>query len=146
MKKALLIIDVQKSSVTNQEIISKIEALQSKYDNVFISKFINKYSPLLNILNWNGYENEELAFKPAAHAKVFEKNIYTSFIDDLREFEEVHLCGFDTDACVYKTALDLIEQNIRPIILSEYCGSENEEFHKIGLKLLKRNIGSHNVV
>ena len=70
MKKALLIIDVQKSAVIKPEIAQKIEKLQYEYDVIFVSKFTNKNSPLLNLLNWSGYDDEELAFKP--------KKIYTT--------------------------------------------------------------------
>lgn len=146
MQKALLIIDVQASSVTNPDLIAKIEKLQYSYEHVFVSKFINKDSPLIPLTGWDGYENEDLVFQPAPFAVVFEKNIYSSFIDDLKDFDEVHLCGFDTDACVYKTAMDLIENGIRPVVLTKLCGSANERFHHIGLKLLKRNIGEINLV
>lgn len=54
-------------------------------------------------------------------------------------------CGFDTDACVYKTALDLAERGIRPVVLKDYCFSENQEFHNLGLRLLERNIGLKNI-
>ena len=63
----------------------------------------------------------------------------------MKKFTEIHLCGFDTDACVYKTALDLIEHGIRPIVLKDFCFSANKNFHKIGLKLLARNIGKENI-
>ena len=145
MSTALLVIDVQTASCTNSEIAAAIEKLQYDYENVYVSRFINKESPLIPLMPWNGYENEALAFNPAPHAIIFEKNIYSSFIEDLKKFNEVHLCGYDTDACIYKTAMDLIEHNIRPVVLTHLCGSENEHFHQIGLELLKRNIGVSNL-
>ena len=145
MSAALLIIDVQKASCTNTAVAQEIERLQYDYEHVFISRFVNKASPLLSLTRWKGYENEELAFTPAPHAAVFDKNIYSSFIEDLTAFDEVHLCGFDTDACVYKTALDLIEHNIRPVVLTALCGSETDHYHRAGLDLLKRNIGAVNL-
>ena len=145
MSTALLIIDVQKACCTDPSVAKEIEKRQYDYKHVFISRFINKNSPLISLMPWNGYDNEDLAFTPAPYAKVFDKNIYSSFIDDLTAFDEVHLCGYDTDACVYKTALDLIEHNIRPVILTCLCGSENKHYHQIGLELLKRNIGIRNL-
>lgn len=145
MSTALLIIDVQKSSCKDSAIAEAIEKLQYDYENVFVSRFINQGSPLIPMMQWTGYEDEELAFKPAPHAKVFDKNVYTSFIKELTAFDEAHLCGYDTDACVYKTAMDLIEHNIRPVVLTRLCGSENEHFHQIGLELLRRNIGERNL-
>jgi len=145
MSTALLIIDVQKASCTNPALAKEIEKRQYDYEYVFISRFVNKASPLIPLTQWNGYDKEELAFIPAPHAKVFNKNIYSSFIDDLMIFDEVRLCGYDTDACVYKTALDLIEHNIRPVILTDLCGSASDHYHQIGLELLKRNIGTINL-
>ena len=145
MSVALLIIDVQKASCTNAGIAQEIERLQYDYEHVFVSRFVNEKSPLIPLMDWAGYDNEDLAFTPASHAVVFDKNIYSSFVKELTAFDEVHLCGYDTDACVYKTAMDLIEHNIRPVVLTKLCGSENERFHQIGLELLKRNIGQDNL-
>ncbi len=146
MKKALLIIDVQISAVTKPEIAEKIEKLQSQYNYIFVSKFINKNSPVLTILNWTGYDNEDLAFTPCENAVIFTKSGYSSYLPEMKNFDEVHICGFDTDACIYKTAMDLIENNIRPIILKDYCFSENQQFHDMGIRLLERNIGKQNII
>ena len=145
MKKALLIIDVQKSAVIKPEIAQKIEKLQYEYDVIFVSKFTNKNSPLLNLLNWSGYDDEELAFKPKNNAFIYTKTGYSSYLPEMKEFEEIHICGFDTDACVYKTAMDLAEIGVRPVVLKDYCFSANQEFHDMGMKLLERNIGIENI-
>ena len=146
MKKALLIIDVQKSSVTRTDIASRIEKLQYDYDVVYVSRFTNLNSPLLPLLNWSGYEDEALAFKPKKEAIIYTKTGYTSFLPEMKDFDEIHICGFDTDACVYKTAMDLAELGIRPVILKDYCFSANQEFHDIGIALLERNIGKSNII
>ena len=145
MKKVLLIIDVQKSAVIKPEIAQKIEKLQYEYDVIFVSKFTNKNSPLLNLLNWSGYDDEELAFKPKNNAFIYTKTGYSSYLPEMKEFEEIHICGFDTDACVYKTAMDLAEIGVRPVVLKDYCFSANQEFHDMGMKLLERNIGVMNI-
>lgn len=145
VKRALLIIDVQKSAVGNSDIPQRIELLQNEYEHIFISKFTNEKSPLLRFVDFDGYADTGLAFKPVSKSVIFEKNIYSSFLPEMKEFDEVHLCGFDTDACVYKTAMDLIENGIRPVVLSEYCGSETDEYHQAGMLLLKRNIGDKNI-
>ncbi len=143
---ALLIIDVQKSAVHSfPGLPKKIESLQKKYKNVFVSCYTARGSFLPHIMNWGGYEDEGLAFVPDDKAKVFEKTGYTSFLPEMENFKEIHICGFDTDACVYKTALDLVEAGVRPIVLANYCGSQNKELHLTALKLLERNIGEINV-
>lgn len=145
-KVALLIIDVQKAAVTRKDVAEKIEKLQHNYEQVFVSKFVNEKSPLLKILDWSGYDDESLAFAPKDNAIVFTKTGYSSYVSQLDEFDEIHLCGFDTDACVYKTALDLVEKGIRPVILQQYCYSANQQMHEMGLKLIERNIGKHNII
>ncbi len=145
VKTALLIIDVQKSSAGNSPLCVRIEKLQESYGHIFVSKFVNKGSPLLKLTGFKGYEDETLCFEPAPHAFVFEKNVYSSFLPEMERFDEIHLCGFDTDACIYKTALDLIENGVRPVILSAYCASETEAFHRAGMALLERNIGRENI-
>ena len=144
-KVALLIIDVQKSAAGKSKLPQKIEELQQQYKYVFVSQFKNKGSPLLKLINWEGYNDESLAFKPTKNAIIFGKKGYSSYLPKMKEFSEIHLCGFDTDACVYKTALDLIEHEIRPVVLKDYCFSANKTFHKMGLKLLSRNIGKENI-
>jgi nicotinamidase-related amidase len=145
MKKALLIIAAQKAAVVKPEIVHNIEKLQYEYDVVYVSKFTNTGSPLLSIMDWAGYDDETLAFEPKKDAMVFTKTGYTSYLPEMKAFDEIHICGFDTDACIYKTALDLIEIGIRPIVLKDYCYSANQELHDMGLKLLERNIGRKNV-
>lgn len=146
MKKALLIIDVQVSSTTDLGLAKKIEKLQYEYDKVFISKFVNEGSHILHMLDWKGYENTDLTFKPRTDAYVYDKPTYTSYLDDMKNYDEIHICGYDTDACIYKTAMDLIENNIRPIILSQYCGSCNDELHQMGMKLIAQSIGKRNII
>ena len=145
MKKALLIIDVQKSAITKPEIAQNIEKLQYEYDTVYISMFTNKLSPLLKLMDWAGYDDETLAFKPKENAIIYTKTGYSSYLPEMKQFNEIHICGFDTDACVYKTAMDLAELGIRPIVLKDYCFSANQKFHDMGIKLLERNIGMKNV-
>ena len=146
MTKVLLIIDVQKSAVTKPEIVKKIEKIQYEYDTVYVSTFTIQNSPLLNFLDWDGYDDENLAFVPKKDSIIYAKNIYSAFLPEMKKFKEIFICGFDTDACIYKTAMDLIETGVRPIILKDYCFSANQELHDIAIKLLKRNIGNKNII
>ena len=145
MKKALLIIDAQKAAIIKPEIVRSIEKLQYEYDVVYVSKFTNTGSPLLKIMDWTGYDDETLAFTPKKEAIIFIKTGYTSYLPEMKAFDEIHLCGFDTEACVYKTALDLVEVGVRPVILKDYCYSSDEQMHTIGIKILEKNIGKKNV-
>lgn len=146
MPKVLLIIDVQKSAVTKHEISKQIEKLQYEYDIVYVSKFTKNNSPILSILDWSGYDDENLDFIPKDNAIIYTKTGYSSFIPEMKKYNEIFICGFDTDACVYKTAMDLIENNIRPIILKNYCFSANQELHDKAIEIMKRNIGKKNII
>ena len=146
MPKVLLIIDVQKSAVTKPEISKQIEKLQYEYDIVYVSKFTKNNSPILSILDWSGYDDENLDFIPKDNAIIYTKTGYSSFIPEMKKYNEIFICGFDTDACVYKTAMDLIENNIRPIILKNYCFSANQELHDKAIEIMKRNIGKKNII
>jgi nicotinamidase-related amidase len=145
VKQALLIIDAQKSAVIKLPIAQAIDKLQYEYDTVYISKYTNKNSPILALLDWTGYDDETLVIEPKPRAIIYTKTGYSSYLPEMKSFDEIHICGFDTEACVYKTALDLIEHNIRPIVLKDYCYSSDEEMHQMGLKILEKNIGKRNL-
>ena len=154
MKTALLIIDVQEcfTQSTSKEFIIAIEALQTDYSDVFISRFFNyKGSGFIKHLDWQSCFKDsrefQLAFTPDSKAMVFDKNTYSSFHEKMSDFDEIHICGLETDACILKTALDLFEHNIRPVVLSELCCSNGgNNLHQAALKILQRNIGKAQVV
>lgn len=84
--------------------------------------------------------------------KIFDKKIYTAVNDELKDYirendiSEIYLCGFDTDACVQKTAIDLFEQNYEVYVLKDYCMSHRgEELHNIIIDNLKRLIGTDRI-
>lgn len=83
------------------------------------------------------------------------KNIYSAVTP---EFEELlgeldlentgmYIVGADTESSVLKTALDLFERSIEPIVLSEFCGSHRGlGNHQRALELMKELIGAERVV
>ncbi len=84
--------------------------------------------------------------------KIFDKKICTAVNDELKDYirendiSEIYLCGFDTDACVQKTAIDLFEQNYEVYVLEDYCMSQRgEELHNIIIDNLKRLIGTDSI-
>lgn len=59
----------------------------------------------------------------------------------------MYITGADTEAQILKTALDLFERSIEPIILAEFCGSHRGlGAHERGLSLLKELIGAERVI
>lgn len=72
----------------------------------------------------------------------------TSFIQRLCQLnegiypEKVFIVGVDTDYCVLTIATSLYENNIRPIVLTQYTGSTGgNKSHEAELLCMKRLIG-----
>lgn len=85
--------------------------------------------------------------------KIFDKKIYSALNDELIEYieqnsiDEIYICGFDTDACVQKTAIDLFENGYEAYVLKDYCMcSSGVELHNVIINNLKRLIGKDKII
>lgn len=160
MKKLLLVIDVQKDFINDntKDYINKIENLinSDKYDDIAFTKFINnENSKWYNELKYNGCmdkQGQDIVIDTQEY-KIFEKEIYSSLNDEFRKYikenniSQIYLCGFDTDACVQKTALDLFENDYDVYILKDYCMSNARmELHNVIINNLIRLIGKDRIV
>ena len=159
MSKLLLVIDVQRDFI-NEYTVKKLEDIQSlvdsgKYDIVAFTRFINDENSIwYNKLNYKGCmtkEQQEIMLNTYDY-KIFDKKTYTAVNEELRKYisdnniNQIYICGFDTDACVQKTALDLFEQRYNVCVLKDYCMcGQGEELHKEVIKNLKRLIGNDGV-
>ena len=157
---ALLIVDVQVGFINDatRHILPKVEALQKRYKHVYATRFINADgSPYRRLLGWHRFYTDSddvpLAFQPVDGVVVLDKYVYTcvtpAFLQDLRDnsIEEVAICGIDTDACVSACAVDLFENGIRPVLLSDACASHaGAEYHEAALRILARLIGKNQIV
>lgn len=159
MSKLLLVIDVQRDFI-NEYTVKKLEDIQSlvdsgKYDIVAFTRFINDENSIwYNKLNYKGCmtkEQQEIMLNTYDY-KIFDKKTYTAVNEELRKYisdnniNQIYICGFDTDACVQKTALDLFEQGYNVCVLKDYCMcGQGEELHKEVIKNLKRLIGNDSV-
>lgn len=159
----LLIIDVQKGFINEhtQHIPELVSSLQSdsRYKSVFASQFINaKDSPYRRWMSWQrfseGSEDSELAFQVSHNTMIVKKEGYSSVTDELLEemyhcnLNEIHICGLDTNMCVFITATKLFEENIcKPVILKNYCASHSgTSYHDAGIKLLGKAIGEDQII
>lgn len=160
MGSLLLVIDVQKDFINENtiKVLPKIEELieSNTYENVIFTQFINsENSPFAKKLGYKGCttkEGQEIAIN-TDNRLVIKKPGYTAFNNELKEYiskyniDKIYLCGFDTDACVLKTALDLFENNYDAYILKDYCmSSEGIETHEFSIKLLTRLIGRDKII
>lgn len=156
---ALLIVDVQFGFINKHTsgVPKKVQQLQYEYETVYATQFHNTEGSFFReLIKWDRMQKDtrdfELAFELKQGAKRIEKTIYScvtsNFIDDLRKpgRSEVHVCGIETDICVTKCAVDLFENGIIPIVLSEYCASKSgSESHRRALRTLARFIGTKQV-
>lgn len=159
MKTLLLVIDVQKDFVNDKNLVvlKKISELvdSNKYDDVVFTRFLNsKESAWYKKLDYKGCMSEEgrkIAINTKKY-KIMDKTIYSAVNKELENYikdnkiEQIYLCGFDTDACVQKTAVDLFEKNYDVYVLKDYCMSYNIELHNTIIENLKRLIGEKSVV
>jgi nicotinamidase-related amidase len=57
------------------------------------------------------------------------------------------LCGIDTDACVYDSAVAAYQSGYRPWIVTDACASTGgAQYHDAALLLASRNIGAHQLI
>lgn len=162
MKNILILVDVQNGFIMHEctaKLVPRIEKLlQSQvFDYIVATKFLNFDNSIYEkLFNWYELKNEQdrgLFQTIEEYAEVIiEKTIYTcvnpNFLQRLCQLndgvfpEKVFVAGIDTDCCVLKAAVDLFENNIRPIVLTHYCGSNGgQDSHNAGILCLKRLIG-----
>ena len=159
MKKLLLVIDVQNDFVNDntKNTLIKIKELvnSNNFDLIAFTRFINDEDSIwYKKLNYKGCmtKEQQKIVIDTENNKIFDKKIYTAVNDELKDYirendiSEIYLCGFDTDACVQKTAIDLFEQNYEVYVLEDYCMSHRgEELHNIIIDNLKRLIGTDSI-
>lgn len=161
MKKIVIVIDLQNGFVRNEqtrEVSRKIRELLDKrcFDSIIATRFINREdSQYTNILNWHRLmDSPDIDLVDGIMPNlIVDKYIYTcvndKFIEKLKTIndgilpEKVFIVGVDTDCCVLKTAVDLFEAGIQPIVLLRYCASNGgPHSHEAGITVMKRLIGN----
>lgn len=160
MKKLLLVIDVQKEFINEYTggVLNRIKKLinSKEYDIVAFTRFINdEKSVFYKKLKYRGcmnLEQQEIAIETGKW-RVFNKRTYTVVNEEFKNYikdnkiDEIYICGFDTDACVQKTALDLFEQEYNVFILKDYCMCyRGYELHEATINNLKRLIGRDSII
>ena len=155
--KLLFVIDVQNGFVSNrtQDVIPKILTLMDAFKGNFIisTKFINaENSGFTDIMHWNRLktapETDLYAGIESRSSIVVKKTTYSACTAEVSDIiqkygvKKAYISGIDTDCCVLKTAIDLFEMNVRPIVLTNYCASNGGiESHCAAIKVLERTIG-----
>ena len=155
----LIVVDLQHQFINDhtRHLAPAIQSLLHRFDWVFASRLI----PRLNspMQKWKGFtpcaETEygsqlalDFSSRAAERTRVIEKSGFGALTTDARRelvtlgVETAHVCGVDTDLCVLRTAGDLMELGIRPLILTDLVGSTaGEPLHSGALLILKRLVG-----
>jgi len=162
MKKALIVIDLQKGFITRftKNLPLKIQRFIQKrgkdYDLIIFTQYRNhpKSNFVKNLKYREFMREEEYGFveelKGLTNSRnTFVKDTYGSFVKDrvlneLRKnrIKEVHLTGVDTENCVLTFARDAFDRGFRVVVLRSMCrSSSSPKLHKAALKIIKDNIG-----
>lgn len=162
MKKALVIIDIQKGFMNKitSKIPSKIQAFiethKKDYALIIFTQYVNhKDSNFVKNLNWKGFmtakENaivDEL--KGLINSKnLFVKYTYGSFVDDTvlnvlkkNKIKQVDIAGIDTENCVLTFARDAFDRGFSIRVLKDLSASHSSpKLHKAALEIIENNIG-----
>lgn len=165
---ALIVVDVQNGFV-NHESEGALVPLARFLDRWFearaggptmLTRFHNPPgSSWERLIHWSRLrESPEIdlhaALEPyVQRATIIDKESYTSLTAEARTLLDRHasdvvlLAGIATDGCVLKTAVDLFEASVTPVVLTDCCASHaGPEVHEMGLSLLSRFIGSDQLV
>jgi nicotinamidase-related amidase len=164
---ALLVIDVQKGFVNRHSrgalpaIVRLVEGWRAVGASVVFTRFHNELgSPYETITGWTRLRTpeeqalvEELTPFTDSAVTVIDKaqsSVFTpegaQMIRD-RGWRDLVLCGIDTDACVYDSAIAAYQGGYRPWIVTDACASTGgAEYHDASLLLAARNLGANQLV
>ncbi|MGW2890554.1 isochorismatase family cysteine hydrolase [Streptomyces griseoruber] len=164
---ALLVIDVQQGFVNRHSrgvlpaIAHLVEGWRAAGAPVVFTRFHNTPgSPYERITGWTKLRTAEeqavvaeLAPFIDGAAAVIDKAQASAFTPEgaeiIRnaEWTDLVLCGIDTDACVYDSAVAAYQSGYRPWIVTDACASSGgAQYHDAALLLAARNIGASQLV
>jgi nicotinamidase-related amidase len=164
---ALIVVDVQHGFVNRHSrgvlpaIVRLVEGWQAAGAPLVMTRFHNEVgSPYETITGWTrlrSAEEQALADELAPYADtavaVIDKAQSSAFTPEgaqlIRDagWSDLVLCGIDTDACVYDSAMAAYQSGLRPWIVTDACASTGgPDYHDAALLLAARNIGEGQLV
>ena len=162
MKKALVIIDIQKGFINKltSKIPNKVKKFilshKDEYNLIIFTKYINhKNSNFVKILGWKGFMGDKQTaiadeLKEFINNKnLYKKYTYGSFVDNKllkhlkdNKIKQVELAGIDTENCVLTFARDAFDRGFKVVVFQDLTASHSSlKLHKSALEIIKRNIG-----
>ncbi len=156
MKKALVVIDVQKYFMDKntkkipQRIADYIKKNRGNFDQIAFFRFVNnKNTPFYRIYEWRemmGPPETDLCPEiEGIRHKLFTKSTRSCLRSDefakfLKEnkVKELYLCGFNTEECVLATAHDAFDCGFKVFVIRNLCSSHyGKEAHENAMKIIK---------
>lgn len=161
-KKVLLAMNPQNGfkNKHTEKSIQRVDEIIDYFDVKFISLFHNPdksmYKEHLHWHNFSKHKHQDyfdIAIKNTSNSKFVKNHKYNNITWQIKTYikmnkiKTVYLCGVETDAGVYKTALELFDMGVKPIIIKDACGSRRgKKYHDMGITLAERQIGEDNVL
>lgn len=160
----LVVSDVQNGFINDHShhVIPKIRSLIEQCKEVgvpvILTKFINaENSPFKRLLGWSDVthspETDLYEAISTPDALVIEKYFYTALTDEFlrsaasKGWKTVIICGFSTESCVLKTAVDAFENGFEPFVIIDACASNlGVVMHIKGLDVLEVLIGHNQLI
>ncbi|MBX3475694.1 MAG: isochorismatase family protein [Planctomycetes bacterium] len=103
----------------------------------------------------DAYGVTDLGENYGAKRYLLTKNVYSAVTPEFEELLSelnldntgIYIVGADTECQIMKTALDLFERGVEPMVFAEFCGSHRGlGMHQRGLELLIELIGRDRVI
>lgn len=156
----IIVVDMQKGFIcdSNKHLVGNIENYlkENEFDNIFLTKYENTpQSPCATILNWQGMMTEEpqqFVIDVPNNSIVIKKDCYGLSKQDTDYFkslgiDEMEICGTDIDACCLAVAFNLFDSGIKPIILSQLCGTSSkcQNVTECVFSIIKRQFGADSI-
>lgn len=141
-RRGLLVIDLQEDFDPSADLVAAILKAAEDFDEIVQTRFYNPPCNLYReVLDWHG-DGGVLCAVP--RARIFAKSGYgltPAHLNEIKTLDcgEWHLCGLETDACVFACAFSLWDAGIRPLIRPELCASP---LHAATIPLLIRQFGA----
>lgn len=166
MKNILVVMNMQNGLINTPEkeaLSQKIIGLVQKriFDRIVCVKFVNRDDGVFPKYHryYDMHKGKEIEVVDELTADlIINRSIYSCVTEDFVEkvvkindgdnIKELFLCGIGTDTSIFKSALDLFELDIKPMVLTEYCiPYDNSAITQMkGIKTLEKMISEKCIV
>lgn len=155
----LIVVDLQQQFMNEhtRHLPAGVQPLLERFDWVFASRLLPAAGSAME--RWKGFVPKsvddpgsalvlDLGMRQPEHTRIVEKHGFGALTSATRTelsalgITTAHVCGVDTDLCVLRTVGDLMEMDIRPVVITDLIATTaGEPLQAHGLLILKRLVG-----